>query len=722
MRLTRYKVINLLNDNKNIFSVFYNWASGIIRAFANFFRNWELNYHRIFLLLLLVVGFLIRLPYIKFGLPYQHNCDEAAVVETAVKILQNADLNPHFFRYPSLTTYLQIPFYILNYCRLVSIDKIISIHDISFENWNITHPSFFAVSRLTMVLFCTLSILLIYQVGKRYFNKKVGLLSALISTFFVYDIWFLRVTSPNQTVSFFVLLSLFTLSLYIEKKHLKYIFLIGVFSGLTVAAKYNAFLVISPIILGILFYSDRRLRDICIIIFSTAAGFFIGCPYAIFDLDTFLKHTAEEIRHYKIIGHSGSEGTPGLPQVRYYLNEFKGWAESTFHIKGTWNVTLIGIITYGLMDIRNFLVIFSFPFLYIFYMSQQKVNFIRNMSCIMPFIALFTAVTLYLFYTILVKILNYIGKNKLFSFKIQKDFLFIGYFLALFIFFKPIEKLENGYKYMKTYKESRTEAVDYVRDNFINYRIGISKELWIHPFDLNKIHNKKIINTERQSLAELYYNFDYIISSDSFSKYFYEENCADRIMLLRNKFSKENIIKSFGLGDAFIDFLSNEPKINIYKVDESFIFDKQDENKIIEIRNGPIRFSDLKSNIKEVIGDNQLNMLWNCHVVTQLYKYEKGDYLLNVLASGTIAKNEWPILELKLISLGSGSIKEFDFSERKEIAAESDKWYQYYFTLENNSIIALNLIFNNDCFDEATGEDRNIYIKKIEIKHHYCPN
>jgi len=210
-------------------------------------------------------------------------------------------------------------------------------------------------------------------------------------------------------------------------------------------------------------------------------------------------------------------------------------------------------------------------------MSQQKVNFIRNMLCITPFIALSIGIVLYYFYRILIASLNFFRRKKLFRFRINRDVIFIGCFLIFLIFLRPIGAIKSAYQYKKHYKETRTKAVEYVRDNFPDAKIGISKELKIHPFDLDKVQNKVLFNTEKVSLIDLYEkNFDYIISSN---KYFYynvqkRTKYSDNLDALERKFPEQNIIKSFGDGSVVIDFLSKEPRINIYKVDKAFLNEK----------------------------------------------------------------------------------------------------------------------------------------------------
>ena len=111
--------------------------------YSHYVTNWADNYHNILLLILLLVGFFTRFSGIMFGLPYLHHWDEPPVVRTAIRIMQSGDWNPHYFHYPSLLIYLQIPFYILNYFRLMGSGQLSSLADIVTSvqtgwSWTIT--------------------------------------------------------------------------------------------------------------------------------------------------------------------------------------------------------------------------------------------------------------------------------------------------------------------------------------------------------------------------------------------------------------------------------------------------------------------------------------------------------------------------------------------------------------------------------------------------------
>lgn len=57
----------------------------------------------LFLVSLLIIGVLIRVYGINFGLPYFYDPDERAFLLRGLKILANRDLNPHWFGHPGTT-------------------------------------------------------------------------------------------------------------------------------------------------------------------------------------------------------------------------------------------------------------------------------------------------------------------------------------------------------------------------------------------------------------------------------------------------------------------------------------------------------------------------------------------------------------------------------------------------------------------------------------------
>lgn len=106
------------------------------------------------------------------------------------------------------------------------------------------------------------------------------------------------------------------------------------------------------------------------------------------DFKAFLSGVGAEAYHYKR-GHKGFDGEPGLPQLLYYLKAIAG----DFGWASPW-LAILGIFYMFRMDWRKGAVLISFPLAYVLYMSTQRVHFLRNITCLLPFFSLFLAVGL----------------------------------------------------------------------------------------------------------------------------------------------------------------------------------------------------------------------------------------------------------------------------------------------------------------------------------------
>ena len=132
----------------------------------------------------------------------------------------------------------------------------------------------------------------------------------------------------------------------------------GILCGLSIASKYNYYLLLIPSVLAIIFYSKkRRFKKIFLLVLITAITFIVCTPYSILDFSTFLDGIAFNIYHYKT-GHLGFTETPGLPQFFYYcqalIDEY-GFGLMAFAV--------LGIIFSLISKTKKGIVLLSFPLL-----------------------------------------------------------------------------------------------------------------------------------------------------------------------------------------------------------------------------------------------------------------------------------------------------------------------------------------------------------------------
>ena len=125
------------------------------------------RYSRIILISILVIGFLIRLYGINWGLPYLYDPDEPIFVQLAGNILADRNLNPHWFGAPATTIiYMLAGLYTLIFLMGRGLGIFASSED--FAALYFQDPTIFYLSgRLISAVFGIATIVIIYLIGTR---------------------------------------------------------------------------------------------------------------------------------------------------------------------------------------------------------------------------------------------------------------------------------------------------------------------------------------------------------------------------------------------------------------------------------------------------------------------------------------------------------------------------------------------------------------------------
>ena len=195
------------------------------------------------LLAILIIGFLLRLIGIFWGVPFPdplegtYHPDEPKIITGAVKfpfhILNNENLYyPTFFPYflATITLPLRLPFYIFN------------LSDSSFY-YVIT-----VIGRMCSVLAGTGAILITYFFAKDIYDRKRALLACIFLTFSLYHAQNSSLATTDVLSSFFLVAFLFLLRLaFLNPVRTWPFIIVGVTLGLLVGTKYTAAIATIPI-------------------------------------------------------------------------------------------------------------------------------------------------------------------------------------------------------------------------------------------------------------------------------------------------------------------------------------------------------------------------------------------------------------------------------------------------------------------------------------------
>jgi 4-amino-4-deoxy-L-arabinose transferase-like glycosyltransferase len=340
----------------------------------------------------------IRVYGISDNLPYINYPDEPAVADRALQILQTGDYNPHYFVYPNLYTYMQAGVDVVRFLWLVSAGQAQNLS-------GVVPTDFYLWGRLLTAVLGTLTVPIVYVVGKRLYSPVVGGIAAVFMAINSLHLVFSQLITTDVPATFFTALSLLAIVHLLPPRPddvasapARYApvggyLLAGIALGLAVGAKYNSALVVLPFLLAHLFVSSRMaggwLRGLLngrlwLALGTMVITFLATTPFAIFDLPSFLNDVASVISHYKS-GHVGHEGDSNW---LFYVNTFL--RTDTLPTL----LTLAGIVLAFVRHRKADVLLLAFPISFYLSMSDYRVNFTRNLLPILPFTSILAALPL----------------------------------------------------------------------------------------------------------------------------------------------------------------------------------------------------------------------------------------------------------------------------------------------------------------------------------------
>src|SRR5689334_12086828 len=123
------------------------------------------------LIVLLAVGFVLRVHNNGYGLPYVYNVDEGSHFTARAVGMLGGDWNPHYFQNPSAFTYL------------AHIALQLRFGHAAIDAFKLDPTSIYETTRAVAALLCALGIVAIFWAGRRLWNTGVALAAAALMTF-----------------------------------------------------------------------------------------------------------------------------------------------------------------------------------------------------------------------------------------------------------------------------------------------------------------------------------------------------------------------------------------------------------------------------------------------------------------------------------------------------------------------------------------------------------
>lgn len=331
----------------------------------------------------------LRLWGLTWSLPWSLHPDEHNPVEQATAMLESADLNPEYFKNPSLFTYL------------IAGELVIlrALGPLAGPLAPGVPGATYLLARLNSALIGTASVVLLYAVVANLFGRRAGLLAALFLA-----VSFIHMRNSHYGVNDVPAVGILLLSLHFttrlfQQPSLRWYVLAGLAGGLATSTKYSMGFFFAPILIAHWLASreqDRRAWDragliaVGVAAMSSLFGYLIGTPYTLLDFNTF---RTEFFTQYRF-GESRWLGQPADPVPWLYLT-------SLLHGFGVVPLALavLGLMVFARRPLiasrpaftRELLVLLAFPVAYLGFLLPKEVFFPRLILPLVPFFSVLAA-------------------------------------------------------------------------------------------------------------------------------------------------------------------------------------------------------------------------------------------------------------------------------------------------------------------------------------------
>jgi hypothetical protein len=311
-------------------------------------------------------------------------------------MMNSGSLNPGTFYYGSAPYYLTLAVDTLAYFHCMSrgivrsVDQFVEIGygEQPYKGLVMSGPEILLWPRLVFAVIGALTILFVFLIAKSFNHPWAGVIGALALAISPLHAGYSGLANVDVLATFLVGFSVFSALLAYENGKYSSFLLSGALAGLAFGTKYSLLSAILPAILvAVLAPAVQKKRGRCLLlaIGGAIAAFLISNPFVLLDFNTFLQQAGYMAFAYGFEGNPGAEGNPGLSQLIYHLS-FIASDRGLGLIMCI--LAVLGLFVILRQQPRKATILVAFPAFLLIYISEQKVNFTRNLLTIYPIIAL----------------------------------------------------------------------------------------------------------------------------------------------------------------------------------------------------------------------------------------------------------------------------------------------------------------------------------------------
>lgn len=256
----------------------------------------------------------------------------------------------------------------------------------------------YLAGRLVTAILGTATILVVFLLGKRLYNRAAGLNAAALYAIAPYAVVHAHFFTVDVPATFFVALALLSAAILLEEQSWRSYVFAGVACGLCAATKYNTGLVlIAPLLAHLLNKNPNacpihRRAHFVVMLITVAVTFLIACPGPIINWPAFWDGTypGSGVR-YELFQHSREGHGPQFEQTGL------GWIyHLTVSLPYCLGIPLLltalaGVVYACIKRRRGDLILLSFFFIYYLATGLSAVRFARYMIPLLPVLCLFAA-------------------------------------------------------------------------------------------------------------------------------------------------------------------------------------------------------------------------------------------------------------------------------------------------------------------------------------------
>jgi hypothetical protein len=260
-----------------------------------------------------VLGAVLRLHAIRFGLPYMRARPDEMDAVMHAQMVMRGDLNPHFFHWPSLTFYVFGAVFTAVSDVLGALSPGVVVSD----------AKYFVLARIVVALAGAATIVVLYDLARRIADAWTGIAAAMFLAVAILHVRESHFAMTDTLMTLLVTASLALLARALNEAEaepaaepLRWFALSGLVGGLAASTKYNAAAVVAAMAavqLVLLVRSRGNASALAvwapmpIFVAAFVCGFFVGTPYAAVDSRTFIADLRFDFTHLST-GHGQDLG------------------------------------------------------------------------------------------------------------------------------------------------------------------------------------------------------------------------------------------------------------------------------------------------------------------------------------------------------------------------------------------------------------------------------